>query len=136
MSHIHRNIHVSGPVIIENNAILLNREKEANGQGEEYLMLPGGSVEEGESLEQACKREVLEELGIDIEIISYLGQDTAQNLANPDQIITLHYFLARRIGEIIPGPETLEWGWYRLDNLPENVAPNIKELIQKIHTHI
>lgn len=37
-------------------------------RGEEYWVTPGGGVEEGESLHDALKREMREEIGIDVEI--------------------------------------------------------------------
>lgn len=51
------------------NFIVLTGEK--NGKTE--YMLPGGGVDEGETLEEAIKREVLEELNIEVEVIGELG---------------------------------------------------------------
>lgn len=39
-----------------------------------YYKLPGGGVEEGESIQEALQRECQEELGCNIEIISELGE--------------------------------------------------------------
>lgn len=47
--------------------------KEILESGNEYWIFPGGGVEFGESLEEAVKREIKEELGIDIEIEKLMG---------------------------------------------------------------
>lgn len=48
----------------DGNLITLKRVKKA----ETYWVFPGGGVEDGESLEEALKREIMEELGVEIEI--------------------------------------------------------------------
>lgn len=53
---------VVGIVKKENNILLMRRLK----NGQEYYVFPGGGVEDGESYEEALKREMKEELGIDI----------------------------------------------------------------------
>jgi RimJ/RimL family protein N-acetyltransferase/ADP-ribose pyrophosphatase YjhB (NUDIX family) len=52
-------------IIIENSKVLLDHR--FNGD-REYWVLPGGSVEAGESPEQACRREAKEETGLEIHI--------------------------------------------------------------------
>lgn len=120
-----------GPVIIENNKILLNREKSKNSAENEHLfMLPGGKLDPKDlTLEETCKRECKEELGIDIEIIRPLRPVLADSLNGKGQFVLIHY-LAKRIGEIIPGDETIEWGWYDIHNLPENSTDNIHLVIE------
>ena len=60
---------------------------------------PGGKVEKGETFENALKREIKEELNIEINIKNKLGEENYQD----DKInIKLHYFICSYInGEII-----------------------------------
>jgi len=57
-----RGFRASG-VVIKDNKILLMKQVY---QGEGFYSLPGGSLEEGETLEQACRREIKEEFNVDV----------------------------------------------------------------------
>lgn len=57
--------------IFRNGKVLLTRRARAPAKG--FYSLPGGRVEFGESLHQALSREVDEETGLDIEIVSLAG---------------------------------------------------------------
>src|SRR5690606_33099989 len=70
--------------------------------------MPGGQVEEGESLKEAAIRETKEESGIDVEIIKFCGifQNVSRSISN-----TL--FLAKPIGgEPTTSAESLEVGFF------------------------
>lgn len=116
----------SGPVIIENNRVLLNKH------GNDGLWkFCGGEVEDfNVSLEENARREAREEMGIDIEIIRSLKPIM---IVRPDQsVVVLIHFLAKRVGEIKPGPDILEWNWFPVDNLPADCAPNIARVLKDI----
>lgn len=118
----------SGPVIIENGKVLLNKEKKEYGITP--WLFPGGKANEGETdLEAICKREVKEEMGIEIEIIKQLP--TIEKEQNGKGYI-LHHFLAKRIGEIKPGKDIVEWAWHDINNLPSDCAPNVYEIIKTL----
>ena len=62
-----------------------------HGIGEESIELPGGVMEEGESIEEGVKRELLEETGYQFEKVELLGNISA----NPSTTNNLmHMFLA------------------------------------------
>ena len=53
----------SGIIIKNNEILLIHRIRD----DKEYWVIPGGSIEQGESIEQALDREILEELGVRVE---------------------------------------------------------------------
>ena len=121
----------SGPVIIEDNKVLLNQHGEDN-----FWKFVGGRIEnsdfkdETNSLETACKREVKEEMGIEVEIIRSLKPMMISHPTKKDTKVILVHFLSRRIGEIEPGEDIREWDWFDIDNLPEDCAPNIGPVVE------
>ena len=114
----------SGPVIVEDNKVLLNQHGDTT-----FWKFCGGRVEDYEiNLIETARREVREEMGLDIEIINqapFLLHTTKEMPNETIDVILVHY-LARRIGEILPGEDIREWKWMPIDNLEkENLAPNI-----------
>lgn len=114
---------VSGPVIVEHGKVLLNQHGDSN-----LWKFCGGKVEDfSTNLVENATREVMEEMGIEIDIvindpfITYLKKETEEGEVD---VILVHY-LARRVKEVKPGKEIDQWQWIDINNLPENVAPNI-----------
>jgi ADP-ribose pyrophosphatase YjhB (NUDIX family) len=117
----------SGPVIIEDGKVLLNREYKPDGISEWFF--PGGQVEQFDiSLEKVCIRETKEEMGIDIEIIQPLWP---MMITHKGRVVILIHYLAKRSGEVTPGKEVAEWAWHDIHNLPENCGPNVKEIMKR-----
>ncbi len=77
--------------------------------------LVAGFVDNGESLESAVRREVKEEVGVEVDDIQYVG---SQNWPFPSQLMV--GFLARYAGgEVVVDHEELEdAGWFPRDALP------------------
>ncbi|EKE11187.1 MAG: hypothetical protein ACD_15C00133G0038 [uncultured bacterium] len=114
----------SGPVIVENNRVLLNQHGDT-----EFWKFCGGRVENfDDNLIEAAKRESHEEMGIGIEILDekpFLLHTAKEAPEGKIDVILVHY-LAKRIGEIFPGQDIREWRWIPLEDISkENLAPNI-----------
>lgn len=88
--------------------------------GVRYRLLPGGGVEKGESIEEAAKRECLEEVGCHVEIKKEIGF-TEEYREKIQRHQTTHFLLANVLGE--KGlPQTtqedeqgMQVEWYGLD---------------------
>lgn len=82
--------------------------------------MPGGQVEEGESLKDAAIRETKEESGIDIEVTKFCG--VFQNI---DHSICNTLFLGKAIGGTpTTSPESLEVGFFPIAEALEMVTWN------------
>lgn len=114
---------VSGPVIVENGRTLLNKHGDTP-----FWKFCGGRVENFEtSLIDSAKREVKEEMGIEIEILDqepFITFTRKEQAGEKIDIILVH-FLAKRIGKIKPGADTRRWAWHKVNNLPLDLGPNI-----------
>lgn len=126
----------SGPVIIENGKVLLNRHGDSKKQ-QKYWKFPGGKIEnidlanKNQALEKACEREVKEEMGINVKITTAIKPMIINAPDQNNTIAILVHYLAKRIGEIKPAKNIENWEWFDINNLPQNCAPNIKPVIEE-----
>ena len=110
--------------------ILLVQSKNFRG---DYMGLIAGFVETGESLEEAVKRETLEETGISIKNIQYAG---SQAWPYPSGLM-IGYTAEYESGNLqIQRSELNKGGWYSLRNLPAipgkvSLARQLIDLVKK-----
>ncbi|MDP2669142.1 MAG: NUDIX hydrolase [bacterium] len=60
------------------------------GADDDHWQLPGGRVNEGENLEEALKREIKEELNLDIEPISVFGAFLFKSASGKNHIVLVY----------------------------------------------
>ncbi len=123
----------SGPVIVENNKLLVVKDSK-----DPFFKLPGGTVKEGESLEEGCRRRAYEEINAKIKIIKplmphllYENPKTKEKMT----IVLINYLSKlKNKEEIKPLPPSQEIRWINIKKIKEgngNVSPNVKTLIEK-----
>ncbi len=102
-------------VIVEyNNQLLLIR----NSYGHKRWTFPGGKIEKGEKPIEAARREVLEETGLDLSDLRYVGEIVSTEEGNIDHI-SIFYGLAKNSKTVFCEFEIEEGGWFFKDMLPE-----------------
>jgi ADP-ribose pyrophosphatase YjhB (NUDIX family) len=92
--------------------------------------LPGGGVKRGEPPEHAARREMQEELGLDIAEWAALG-DVLDRIDRKRD--TLHCFTAE-LGDraLDPDPaEIAEVGWFEPDRLPQSAGKHIPRILAR-----
>lgn len=94
MSKYDFNIRVTG-ILIETNKILLVKQKISDKRN---WSLPGGKLEQGETIEQGIIREMKEETGLDVEIVKLLYLCDVSTSGNT--ILHISLLLKRTDGEI------------------------------------
>lgn len=97
-SHYSRTMTVRAvAVVLDDDALLvIDREKD----GRRYLVLPGGGIEPGETVEQACLRELHEETGLEGVILTRLAVDSG-----PDREAVYFAVAVRSRNLRLGGPE-------------------------------
>ncbi|MFZ7944123.1 NUDIX hydrolase [Neobacillus sp. 19] len=101
--------------------------------------LPGGLLELGESAEEAARREVFEETGVEIgqlQLVNvFSGKQYFRKLANGDEFypVTIAY-ISKDIKNStiqIDGEETLDAGFFDIGELPEQTSPLVRTMLQQ-----
>jgi 8-oxo-dGTP pyrophosphatase MutT (NUDIX family) len=143
----HRPILMVGAAILvvdEHNRLLLMKRSDSGCWGP-----PGGATEPGERVEEAAKRETLEETGLEIGEMELFGVFSGPELyykyPNGDEVynVTIVYLSRdfwRRSGdlrqtadqiEIEINNEHTEFRWFTMGEIPENISPPIKPVIEQ-----
>ena len=101
---------VAGLIIQEGKLLLVT------GYDADYYWTPGGKIDEGEYHEQALRREMKEELGIDVSNPRFFTQmDYLNPHSNKDQ--TSYYYLVDYKGEFSPAKEITGYRFFSAEEL-------------------
>lgn len=127
----------SGPVIIQNRDGILKTLLVKHGDKpieELKWKFCGGKIITELTFEENAIREAKEEISLTVKLIRplkpmILWNEIPESGSDKPQAIVLIHYLAEIDEEPKPGPETLAMDWFDINNLPDDCAPNVKEVI-------
>jgi 8-oxo-dGTP pyrophosphatase MutT (NUDIX family) len=131
----HRPILMVGAAILvldEQDRLLMMKRSDSGCWGP-----PGGATEPGEVVEDAAKRETLEETNLEIGEMSLFGVFSGPELyykyPNGDEVynVTIVYLSRDWRGQVKLNGEHTEWNWFAADEIPDDVSPPIKPVIER-----
>jgi 8-oxo-dGTP pyrophosphatase MutT (NUDIX family) len=102
--------------------------------------IPGGATEPGEVVENAAKRETLEETNLEIGETSLFGVFSGPEFyfkyPNGDEVynVTIVYLSRDWRGEVKLNDEHTEWDWFAAADIPEDLSPPIKPVIEQFQS--
>lgn len=120
-------------ILDEQNRLLMMRRSDSGSWG-----LPGGALEPGERVEEAARRETLEESGLQVKQMSlfgvFSGPECYYKYPNGDEVynVTVAYLSERVSGEIHLNGEHTEWNWFALTDLPINQSSPILPVVERL----
>jgi ADP-ribose pyrophosphatase YjhB (NUDIX family) len=124
-----------GAIVVENGRVLMARRGKEPSYG--LWSVPGGAVHLGEDLKTAARREIREELGVEVELTDVI--ELLERVTRDDEgRVQYHYvivdYLARLAnGEPRPSPEALEVRWIAPEEFPQfEMTRGTAEIILRI----
>lgn len=112
----------------KNEVLLLHRiSTHANGT----WAPPGGYIEFGESFKEASKRELKEELDLDIDDVEIVGVCNNVYPEEGKHVIAIEVKAHQFAGEpkLMEPEKHSEFRWFSLNNLPEPMMPSTKQFL-------
>ena len=105
---------VAAIITYENKILCVQRGEHKFNYISKKYEFPGGKIESGESKEEAIKREILEELKMQIEVEADFLTVTHQY---PDFIITMHSFICKCENPKLILTEHIDYKWLKVIEL-------------------
>ncbi|WP_400203947.1 NUDIX domain-containing protein [Candidatus Methanomassiliicoccus intestinalis] len=118
---------VDGIITAFGKIVLIQRKKEPF---KGCYALPGGFVEYGETAEEAVVREILEETGLETEIIDLVGVFSSPDRDPRRHTMSVAYSLRVLGGTLCSGDDAANADYFPLDNLP-HLAFDHDQMIEK-----
>lgn len=115
-----------GALVLNDSGQILLGKRSMNSRNERGKWeAPGGQVHFGETREAAIRREMKEELGVDIEIIRVLHTTDEILIEDKQHWVPTTYLVRVKKGQepkIMEPDKCDEIGWFDIDQAPENLS--------------
>lgn len=128
---------VAGAIINQKNQVLLQKRSDTHNWS-----LPGGYMEYGESFQDTLWREMQEDAGYEVEILTQIGifeqGFTIYPNGDETQVISIFYLVKPIGGTAITGEtdETLALAYFDLDNLPPLLNQQNADMLHALKVYL
>ncbi len=122
-----KEIHVVAAILVKDHKILI--AKRGYGEFKGMYEFPGGKIEEGETPEEALKRELLEEMNVHIEVDSFFYH---VHYVYPDFILEMDCYLCFLLDEQITLYEHLDYHWIDHDQKDIPWVPADVQIVEEL----
>ena len=114
--------------VIKKNNLYFIAQRNRNKHFAYFWEFPGGKVDDQETFENALKREIREELSIDIRILNHIASEKHKD----EKIdVNVHYFLCESLNENIIISEHEDMKWLQKNDLKQlKMAPGDSKIIK------
>jgi 8-oxo-dGTP diphosphatase len=115
-------------VVLKDDTVLVERRGLHKATDPGVVVIPGGHVEQGESLEQACKRELKEELDLDCSEFRFLDRMLWHT---PVEIQNVYYFVCEGWSGNLKSKEADEVFFIKRDDLSAIDIDEERKILEK-----
>jgi 8-oxo-dGTP diphosphatase len=125
LAHARFTVTAAGIVIDDNGRVLLLKHRFRGGSG---WGIPGGFVEAGEQAEEGLRRELREEIGLELDSAEICKARTFSDVRQIEIV-----FRCRSQGIALPQSiEIRKAGWFPLSELPDGLPESQRQLIKQV----
>lgn len=107
-------------IIIEDGKMLM-----LLGKNHKELWTPGGKIEAGETDEECLKRELKEELGVNLLSCKFFKEYSNPSFYHPERLTIERVYIAKIEGEIKPDEEIESFVWFTKEDFKNKRFPMI-----------
>lgn len=126
---------VGAVILNEKRQILLLLRERSPEKG--CWCIPGGKVEFGETIEDAIKREVKEEVNVDVQIIKLIG--VTNHIVLKEEV---HWVAPTFLTKVTQGREKnmepqkhKDMRWFSLNNMPSNITITTRKALEYLYNY-
>ncbi|WP_050607670.1 NUDIX domain-containing protein [Clostridium niameyense] len=126
---------VGAVILNEKRQMLLLLRERSPEKG--YWCIPGGKVEFGETIEDAIKREVKEEVNVDVEIIKLIG--VTNHIVLKEEV---HWVAPTFLTKITQGKvknmepqKHKDMKWFSINNMPSNITITTRKALEYLYNY-
>ena|ERR1700677_3122861 len=118
--------HKVGLLHLKDGRVLLCRKKHTTS----LLILPGGTLDPGETAEECLRRECREELGeVEVSNLSYVGEYESPAAGQEDKTVKIELYLGELEGLPVAHSEIQDLIWFGPQDDTELLAPSLRNVI-------